>query len=359
MIGRRVALLALATFAFGCGHSEPFAGADIEARGPFATTPHVQLTFNPGADGSATWTDDGTGILYTYAELTRRDHDRCLGILPAGGGSRTLSLCDDRPGHADSSETITAAALSPSGQLLYLAGSSVRDASLPVNTALFLATRDAPLQRRALVTFPVQLGGGTAATWFGGVTWINATQFVAIAQEITLVPACACAARDTVFNNLGIVRGTIPEAGAATLELIPGTAGIVAFTLAEGNTQLLYAQGRTVTKMPAAGGAAAVITTLPSPPFNTEIRRIDDISCRGTTCVLLVYEFVTPPPPGAIKPIWRLERMTTAGGATTLVESTEGSPWLSAKVSPTGPDVVVRVGSFKTGDLYLFRNFLP
>lgn len=345
----RLAPLALAALMLGCGHTDPFTGTDAEPRGPFSTANHMQLTFNAGADLAPAWTDDGTGILYTYSEPTRPDHDRCLGILPGGGGSRTLSLCDERPGHADSAETLTSAALSSDGRLLYLVGASTRITPIPSNVTLFLADAAAPLARRAVVTLPLQLGAGLAPNWLANVTWIDETTFLALAQDFTLVPSCnGCAARDTVYNNLGIVRGTIPASGEATVQLVPGTEGITAFTLADGKTQLLYAQGRTVWKAPAVGGEAAVVATLPA----GDSRRIDDISCRGTTCVLIVFEFTT-------KSTWRLERMASSGGTTTLLESTDAGPWLAAKVSPTGPDVVVRVGSFKTGDLYLFRNLLP
>lgn len=350
--------MALSLFAVSaCGHTEPFTGLGVDQQGPFNGATPLRLTFNSDADYSAAWAADGKGILYTYSDRSRADHDRCLAMLPATGGTRVFTLCDNRPGHADSAETITSAALSEDGELLYLVGSSLPVGQLPARITLFQADTATPFNRRALVTLPSDVGGGLRPNWLLDVTWVGPDEFLAMATDLTLVPQCAgCLLRDTVFIPLGVVRGTIGGNGAV-MELVQGTLGASHFAVADGGTNIVISNGLTLSKLPIGGGALTTLTTLPT----TFSKRIDDISCRGSACVVLTYEqqLETEPPPPHFVDLWKMLRVSTAGGpATTLIESFS-TPWLQAKVSPTGPDIVVRQGQFRTGDLYLFRNLLP
>ncbi|MES2304179.1 MAG: hypothetical protein V4558_01655 [Gemmatimonadota bacterium] len=351
-------LLASAVLAaLGCGHSEPFVSAGVDQQGPYNGADPLRLTFNSDAEYGASWTADGKGILYSFADPSRADHDRCLAILPAAGGTRLFTLCDNRPGHADSAETIASGALSDDGELLYLVGASLPIGQLPVNITLFHADTAAPFSRRTLLTLPRDVGGGLRPNWLTDVTWVGPDEFVAMATDLTLVPQCiGCALRDTVFNPLGVVRGTIGGNGAA-MELIEGTLGASHFAVADGGASLVISKGLTLSKLPRAGGALTTLTTLPA----TFSKRIDDISCRGSACVVLTYEqqLEPEPPPPFFVDLWTLQRISTAGGAPTILTQSFSTPWLQAKVSPTGSDVVVRQGPPKTGDLYLLRNLLP
>ena len=337
-----------------CGHSDPFTTPKIDQQGPFNTVARSRITFNSDADYAPSWTADGRGIIYTYADPGRADHDRCLAILPAAGGTRIFTLCDNRPGHADSAETITSGALSTDGKLLYLVGSSLPIGQLPVNVTLFLADTSAPFNRRALLTLPTPVAGGPIPSWLGDVSWVAADQFVAMAQDITLMPQCfGCALRDTVFNNLGVVRGTVTGSGA-TLQLLAGTSGARSYSLADGGSTVVFAIGLAIFKVAVGGGTVTLVTTLPA----GNGKRIDDVSCRGGACVVNSFE-QEPNPLGGSRPAYKLSRFSSAGGAATLIDTTDTGPWSAVRLAPTGADAVVRVGSLKTGDLYLFRNLLP
>ncbi len=339
-----------------CGHSEPFVSAGVDQQGPYNGADPLRLTFNSDAEYGASWTADGKGILYSFADPSRADHDRCLAILPAAGGTRLFTLCDNRPGHADSAETIASGALSDDGELLYLVGASLPIGQLPVNITLFHADTAAPFSRRTLLTLPRDVGGGLRPNWLTDVTWVGPDEFVAMATDLTLAPQCpGCALRDTVFNPLGVVRGTIGGNGAA-MELIEGTLGASHFAVADGGASLVITNGLTISKLPRSGGPLTVLTTLP----NALSKRIDDLSCRGGVCVVLTFEQepdLNPPP--QFDDLYKLLRISTSGGPATTLTLTYSTQWRQARVSPTGPDVVVREGSPKTGDLYLFRNLLP
>jgi hypothetical protein len=355
--GRRLVLALSLFLMWGCGHTAPFTSDEIEYQGPFGTGDVIRLTFNSGADYAATWSADGKGILYTFADPGRVDHDRCLGLLRAGGSNRILTLCDNRPGHADSAETITSAALSEDGELLYLVGASPPVGQLPARITLFQADTATPFNRRALVSLPSDVGGGLRPNWLLDVTWVGPDEFLAMATDLTLVPQCAgCLLRDTIFIPLGVVRGTIGGNGAV-MELVQGTLGASHYAVADGGTNIVISNGLTLSKLPLGGGALTTLTTLPT----TFSKRIDDISCRGNACVVLTYEqqLEPEPPPPHFVDLWKLLRISTAGGAATTLTQSFSTPWLQAKVSPTGSDVVVRQGQFRTGDLHLFRNLLP
>lgn len=336
-----------------CGHSDPFITAGVDQQGPFETATLSRLTFNSDADYFANWTADGKGILYTFRDPGRVDRDRCMAMLPAGGGTRLFTLCDDRPGHADSAETIASGALSTDGKLLYLVGASLPVNQIPARVTLFLADTATPFNRQALLSLPVQLGGGLSPNWLGNITWVAADQFVAMAQEITVVPSCInCALRDTVFNQLAVVRGTITSSGA-TLQTIAGTESSRSFSVAENRSSIAFVQGLTISKVPVGGGTITPIATLP-PGID---KRIDDVSCRETVCVLNVYE-QSVSGIGTTTPVYALVRLALAGGAVSPLNVTEGI-WSNVRLSPINGDVVLRVGSLKTGDLYLFRNLVP
>lgn len=336
-----VRLAACALLLAACAHTDAFvAPPPPSADGPFAAGEPTRLTYNADADLNATWTPDGQAILYTFADPTRPDRDRCLGMLRATGGTRIRTICDERPGHADSVDYLAAPALSAGGKLLYIESTSPRGVLLPQNIALHLADTAAPFVRRTLVTFPIQLGGGRTANWLTNVTWIGEDQFIAMARDFTVLPRCpGCGLGDTVYNPMGIVRGTVPATGAATIAPIPGTDGYGAFAVAENGAQLILAAGSVVSKMPIGGGAATVLTTLGSGAV--------DIACRNTSCVALTSSQGST----------RLERFATTPGAATLIVS--GTGWRVASASPGRADVVVTDGPRTLGDLLLFHDVLP
>src|ERR1019366_10062732 len=80
-----------------CTHSDAWVTPPIVALPPFGTGADVQLTYNVDQNYWPTWTQDGRGILYAFVNLENTAH-RCLGLLPATGGSRIWELCDNRAG---------------------------------------------------------------------------------------------------------------------------------------------------------------------------------------------------------------------------------------------------------------------
>lgn len=333
-------LIACAMLLAGCAHTDAFTAAPSDPLDvPFAAGEPTRLTYNADADLNPSWTPDGQAILYTFADPARADRDRCLAMLRPTGGTRFKTICDDRSGHADSADYFAGAALSAGGKLLYIENTSQRGALLPLNTSLYLADTAAPFVRRTLVTFPIQLGNGRSANWLSNVTWVGEDQFIAMARDFTVVPLCGgCALGDTVYNPMGIVRGTVPATGTATITPIAGAENYSAFAVAENGTQLVLAAGGVVSKMPIGGGAATVLTTLGG--------SVVEVACRVTSCAAVTS--------GASS---RLERFSTTAGASTLLVT--GTNWIGISASPGSPHVVIRTGNVRLGDLALVHDVLP
>lgn len=237
-LGLSAALLALA-----CGHSESFLTATDNQTAPFAGGTDARLTYNGDQDYWPTWTEDSSGVLYAYVDAGRPDHDRCIGLLNPNGGTRIWQMCDNQPGHADSTDSFAGFALGRDGRLLYEEASAKVGTEAPSTKVLWLADSAHPFTRRKLLTLPVQVGG-MAVDWLADIAWTGASDFIALAQEYTPVSRCAphiCAADDSAFVGRFVVRGHIDAAGAA-LTPIAGTDGANSYALAESGNSIVFSQ---------------------------------------------------------------------------------------------------------------------
>src|SRR3990170_2632702 len=117
---RFVALLLLAG-AGACEHSRPVDPGPGPPP-PLRTGPSpLRITFNVDSEWNPVFTRDGSGILYSFQLPGRIDRDRCLGLVPASGGTLIGELCWRSGGDLDSVDVVVTAAESPSGRLAFVA----------------------------------------------------------------------------------------------------------------------------------------------------------------------------------------------------------------------------------------------
>lgn len=363
----RVMLSAIAMLA-ACSHSDPIAQSDPESVGPFSAGSPARLTFSAADDRFANWTDDGEGIFYSFRAPNRTDRDRCLGLLPAEGGTRLFELCEHRLAFADSTDFVASGALSTDGKLLYLQATSRRNAQLPGVTRLYLSDTTSRAVRRVLLTMPIALGA-TSVDWLADMHWTGPDTFIGLAQQFTVVSVGAGAARDTVFVPVAVVRGTVTAQGA-TLSPIAGTEGASEYSVIEGGTALMIRTvGFTLKRLPIQGGVPTTAIVMPDLSRAGAFSRVISHSCRDTTCLVLMFHLGGGIENNSLD--YYLIQVSTSGGVQrhyaavanpvpSNVNSGRGEiSWHAVRMSPTADRAVVSVNNRGNVDLYLFKGLLP
>jgi hypothetical protein len=331
-----------------CSHTEPPGVGDQAPEGPFSTNSPVQLTFNGGDDAFPVFSRDGNSIAYSYAAPARPDRDRCVGIIPAAGGTRSFSLCETRIVFADSTDVMTPLGLAPDGRLLYAHSTTTRFAQTPGSTRIYLTdTLGAPAIRLATLPTPVAAG---AVTWLANAHWVSDGEFLALGQQMTVVPRChdCGATRDTLFDPVAVVRATITSQGM-TLASIAGTDGALGFGTNAAGTEILIARGMELLRVPGSGGTAVPVAALPA-GFT-----FVDIDCGGDVCGLLLSQF-----PGPFNRTARIGNaiysIPFAGGALTSRASSLVYRWWGVRVSPSGGEMILTIGGTEPRDLFALTN---
>jgi hypothetical protein len=343
----RPLLCLVLSVAAACDHSDPFSfGSRL---GPASAGSDVLLTYNSNQDYWPAWTEDGSGILYAFVDASQHDPilfgHRCVGLMPAAGGTRFWQWCDNRANQGDSLSSIPAFALGADGRLIYLEATTATRAPFAAsNTVLWLADSAFPYRRRALATLPVPVGD-SAVSWLADLQWTGPTTFVALGQQMLLGGHCrTCSGIDTVFYGKMVVAGTI-GANGATLVPIAGTAGATGYSFAESGASIVFTRrdSTNLMKVPASGGVPSAITVTP----RTGVQLLG-VSCRGTTCVaalgpVTLWQGLADVYPSINGGAFELRRVSLATGEATTILS-RSSILASPLLSPAG-DVVAQVGS--------------
>jgi len=336
---------ALLLLAAACGHSEPYTTAPTQNDGPFGTGAPARLTYGASTDSAASLTSDGQGVLYFFTGFA--NGDRCIGLLPPGGGTRRWELCDTRFEAADSGKSYSAPALASDGQLLYISALARRGRDAPDRTTLWLADSALPFQRRALISFPINVGG-QGISWLTDAQWTGPESFIARAGLLNVAKACDRCPLDTTVVPSGMVRGTITATGA-TLSFVTGAESPDVVALAESGASLVFMRGFTeVRRVAATGGTSTLVGTLATSG------QVTGLSCRGSDCVVTqLGGTVAGGGEGT-----RVYRIRLATNAIDLLTTVAGR-WAGPVLLPTGGDVVMQASTTPTRDLYLFKGLLP
>lgn len=382
--------IAAALALLGCGHSDAFKVAEPRL-GPFNTGSDVRLTFNPDQDYWPAWTQDGRGILYAFVNPVGpgilADRHRCMGLLPAAGGSRIWEWCDNRQTQSDSATSFTAYALASDGRLLYVeAVAPANSASFPRQITLWLADSAAPLTRTALLTLPLNLG--MPVTWLSDIAWTGPSSFIALGQIFGSVPHCGtCFTADTTFADSTVVGGVQAASGIvvvgsivsghATVQAVSGTEGATGYSLAENGTSIVFIHrdDTRLFKVPATGGTAVVVATV-----TMSDQQLLGVSCKDSTCLVAadavtLFSDATAPPTYPMVTVGpkELRAVSLSTGVVQILVSAGTSPATpviaAPQISPTSGDVVVQIGGVwghlstctgcGTSDIHLYPGLVP
>lgn len=368
---RKTQGLAFVLLLAGCGHSDTYA-LPTASVGPFTSGADVPLTFNVDQNYWPAWTEDGKGVLYAFVDPMSPRH-RCVGLLPAAGGTRLWQFCDNRASRVDSVTSYPAFALDSAGRLLLLDAVSPTGYNVVPASQLWLTDTATPFVRRSLLSLPMNVavpgGGSLAVTWLADMQWTGPSTFIALAQQFETIPHCVqfiihdpvygdkeatqCLTIDTLFTPGYVVRGALAEQGA-TLAIVPGTAGATDYSLAEGGTSIVFAVADAIDKVPIAGAASPTVV-IPA----VRGMAVFGVGCRGAAC-LVARDSVRITVPGGL-PItnfyfdprndsiplgpMELHRISIATGADELLQSDrDHTTFATPVVSAQTGDVIVQLG---------------
>jgi hypothetical protein len=365
-----------------CTHSDGFVTPPIATLGPFSTGPDVQLTFNVDQNYWPAWTEDGRGILYSFVNLENTAH-RCLGLLPATGGSRIWELCDNRAVRNDTVSSYSAYALDSTGHLLLVEALSSTgfNSSFPFHIRLQLTDTARPYVRTTLLTLPITVGT-TPVTWLSDIMWTGPNTFMALGQEFGYL------SRDSIFGSDGgiVMVGSI-TGSQVTLQAVAGTDSATGYSPAENGASIVYTRHHDLRlfKVPIGGGIPVPMPIIRTGADTAALitGELAGVSCKGPTCIVahdgifLTGGYFG----GCLAPIcthlamfinpMELHRVSLTSGTDEVIQSNGTLVYATPIISPVSGDVVVQLGGVwghlqthvtaggGNGELHLYQGLVP
>lgn len=329
-------LVAMLLVTSACGHSESFVATGEEAAsGPFATMTPTRLTYATGMDLLSGFSPDGKTLLYSFQPRflpppsvpARPDFDRCIGLLPAGGGTRREICRVDVTGDA-TTDAFEHAALGTDGALLYGAYSSGILAPLVSQGALRLATLEAPWPGRVLLTTPAVVGS-FSFDHFGTPRWLSTSTFFVPVHDQSLVGSPDNEAKvDTIAFGIGILRGELSSAGVV-FTAVPGSDSATGFDFSAGRDSLYLTRFNdpSLYVIPIAGGSRRVVYT--SPPLTGPTILRDPVRIGNRIAAVRhnyqrLDQFRYPDPPVGLGPDAAIVVIDAARGTSSTLVSAPG-----------------------------------
>lgn len=227
-----------------CGHTDPFTAADTGLREPFAATPPIRLTFAGGANLRPAFSEDGAVVTYSFVRGTP-DRDRCLGTLPASGGTRTRTLCWTAQGQDTLADGLELGALAADGRLAFTRHTSRVNGVVANDAALYLSRGgEAQDAERILDLMVFQPAAGIGWDYLLDLTWSGPEELTALATDVIVVNTCppgACWDTTHAALHLATIQvGTTATPGRVTAIPVGTDAGGIAVDRATGQRYIRY-----------------------------------------------------------------------------------------------------------------------
>jgi hypothetical protein len=179
-----------------------------------------RLTFSVGDDRTPAWLPDGSAIIYSSEREDRPDHDRCLTLLPAEGGTITTQWCPTDPVQSDSTNLYDAPSVSPEGRIFFHKVISWVGQQKLGEAFLSVGSMTDPVAAENITRLPYTAPNGKIHSSIRSPAWVGPDAVIYLAEMLffqgsTFYP-------DTFVTGLDIVR--LDLAGPAPVfEVIPGT----------------------------------------------------------------------------------------------------------------------------------------
>ena len=240
----------------GCGHEVPFETEDPHVEGPRTSASPIRLTYNDGDDRTPAWLPDGSAIIYSSERLDLPDGDRCLNLLPAGGGAVQREFCARGADQADSTHRFEAPAVR-AGRIAFLRAVSTIGLQKGPAMHLMLGPADDPASASPVTIVPYAAPSGRTHGNVSHLTWLNDSRLVYLGEDLfyqgsTFLP-------DTFTTGLEIVR--LETAPAISFSIVPGTEYASSVAAGGDDDTIVYTLGgdTRVFRQALASGAVSVL----------------------------------------------------------------------------------------------------
>lgn len=241
MSRRRLAAAPLVLLLVGaCEHSEPFTGGEPVDNPPRGAGPVYQVTFNVADDRHPSWLPDGSSFIYSREREDRSDHDRCIAVQPASGGTFTRLACRHVPGYDDTTDVWESPAVNQAGDVLYLRTSSRIGRQKRDHADIVLARFAEPIDADVVIALPYPAESGRMHSGAGEIRWVSNERFVYLGQRLifqgsTFFP-------DTFLTGLDVVEVTL-SGSSAVRRVVPGTAWASSVSPGDDGDSIYYTIG--------------------------------------------------------------------------------------------------------------------
>jgi Tol biopolymer transport system component len=279
--GFRFLRYGLTLLAAACDHTSPFRPEPPAPAPPFSSFFPRRLTFNVGDDRTPAWLPDGSGIIYSSERQDRRDHDRCLAVVPREGGTVQTRFCRVDPIHADSTDLREAPAISSDGRIFFHQVVSWIGQQKLGTSALILGSAADPLRAAPLRPLPYTAPNGRIHSSVRVPQWMDGDSLVYLAEQLfyegsTFFP-------DTFYTGLDVVLLDLSGAAPA-FNVLPGTDYASSVSLSDEPGVVYYTLGgdSRVFRRALASGAVTVVYDFGAGNI------VRDVQVRGTTLVAVV-----------------------------------------------------------------------
>lgn len=225
-------LLALAA----CSHSEPFDPPDTELDGPLAGGEPTRLTYGD-AVGDAAWTTDGSSIIYAGGRHTGDRLDRCLNILPAGGGTVRREICNPSIFDESITDIFGNPVVSADEQLAFYYANAPGGGT-PAFQGIYATTIAAPAVTTPVRSIPFLGADGIFYKSISHLRWLSASEIVFIAHAEAIVVPCAGCDAEVYLHPRTLFRA-VAVAGAE-LTPVPGTAFATSVAAGASSDQIYF-----------------------------------------------------------------------------------------------------------------------
>jgi len=232
-------LLCTALAVCACSHEQPFETPETSSNQPFLPGTPTRLTYNPGKDLRPAWSPDGGSFFYAWQQLGTANYDRCLGEMPASGGSNLETICNPNPAAADSADAFDAPSPSADGRLLYMRSSSRAGAVNPNTSGVFIGPLTAPLNASQLLTLPYTIPGGRTHASISNARWLSETRIVYVGESVNYPRACSNCPPDTLVTGLEVVALDM-SGPQPVLSVMPSTNGATSVAVTATRDTLYY-----------------------------------------------------------------------------------------------------------------------